>query len=139
MDLKREQTMGLLRSRKSRALCSLLTAIALVGCTTNITPPSGPVDTEVCFDPAPITGTQDNPVGEPLPCGWWVYFHSGDTVVADYTFETCVDIPPEFSPGDEIFIRINGDWGGIKCAYDWFASVPWVPGFTLFGDFVVTD
>jgi hypothetical protein len=126
--------------RKLMAFCWLLFVIGLLGCTTNITPPSGPAGTEVCFDPAPIAGTQFNPGGDPLPCGWWVYFQSGDTSGSTYTWESCVDIPEHFVPGDEIFIRINGDDGGIKCHWvDEFQLFPWVPGYTLFGSFVVTE
>ena len=132
--------MGAGTGRRLWAFCSIVLIAALIGCTTNITPSSGPVGTEICFDPAPIRG--DGYVGgELITCGWWVYFLSGDTLGSTYTYENCVDIPTQFSPGDEISITINGDWGGgLKCEWiDYYTDIPWVPGYKLFGSFVVTE
>ena len=115
-----------------------------IGCTTNITPPSGPVGTEVCFDPAPITLFQ---LGgdEIYPCGWFVDFESEDDAICGYTYETCIQIPsdpPYFSPGEEILITITGDtgYGLFKCGFiDFFDDTDWVPGFKLYGSFLVTE
>ncbi len=126
--------------RGSRAWLVLLSIALCMGCTTNLTPPSGPVGTEVCFDPAPINGWAFGAGDEHIPCGWWVYFDSGDVQGSAYTYEPCVEIPEYFAPGDEISIRINGDEGGIKCSWvDVFQRIPWVPGYTLFGSFSVTE
>ena len=123
------------------AFCAIILIATLAGCTTNVTPPSGPAGTEVCFDPAPITfpDLYGEIVGD---CGWWVDFQSSDEHDHTYTYERCVTIPPQFLPGDLIFMTVTGDTadGFFKCKFvDFFQDILWVPGFKLFGSFVVTE
>ena len=127
--------------RRSWILGLILFAAGSVSCTTDITPPSGSVETEICFDPTPITLYKTDGY-EIYDCGWWVVFRSNDDVVNTYSRESCVNIPAEFFPGDELLITITGDtgYGFFKCQWiDFFELVPGFPGWKLTGSFIVTE
>ncbi len=119
----------------------LLLAVGLVGCTVNVTPPSGPVDTELCFDPMPRTLYQRGSSG-PINCGWWIDFESPGKEVHDYIYDNCVTLPSDFSAGDEVSITITGDTAQdyFKCHWiNYFEALPWVPEFKSYGSFQVTE
>ena len=116
----------------------ILIMAGLAGCTTDISPPSGPVETEVCFDPAPPTGFNDFL----RSCGWFIELQlDGTTQSWDYTYDQCFTIPSTFSPGDDIFVEVTGDWGStwIKCGFDKLE----IPGllylYQYYGTFLVTE
>jgi hypothetical protein len=124
----------------------ILFATGSVGCTTDIAPPSGPAETEICFNPTPATlyriQYDGEGVEEVIDCGWWVDFRSADEVVSIYSLESCVRIPQEFLPGDDLSITVTGDtgYGFFKCQWiDFFKGFPGVPGWKLTGHFKVTD
>ena len=99
--------------RRLWTVCSiLLFAVGLVGCTTNITPPSGPVGTEVCFDPAPFTFIDPTPPGE--LCPWIVSFDLPDEPsfrpYPIYTDNTCFTIPSDYPVG-EYNVAVAGQMG----------------------------
>jgi hypothetical protein len=128
--------------RRLLAFSSMVLIVTLVGCTTNVTPPSGPVGTEVCFDPMPTTAYQDGGGHPVIDCGWWVDFQSGLEAVHIYTYEECLPVPEVFSPGEDLRIAVTGDTaqGNFKCDWiDYFELLPGVPGWKLHGYFLVTD
>ncbi len=130
-------TMKTISISRSRGFRSLLLVMVLAGCTTNITPPSGPAGTEVCFDPAP---PRSQWVGG--ACGWYIDLKLDEaTVSTDYTYEQCFTIPSQLSPGDELLVEVTGDWSGA-----WFGCEEYkyeVPGllplYEYFGAFLVTE
>ena len=115
----------------------LLCLVALSGCSpgpTSIDPPSGPVGTEVCFDPAPPLF--ETYLGE--TCGWFVRVGMDPAVPALYDYvgyvrDNCFEIPswlqivepfPPFdfwdhdvSPGDVLKIYVAPDWGALLFGY----------------------
>ena len=94
-------------------LFSILILLGLAGCTTDVSPPSGPVETEVCFHPAPPTSWDSGGT-----CGWFIELQLDETTLSyDYTYDRCFTIPSRFSPGDEILVEVTGDWSqpGFKC------------------------
>ena len=119
--------------RRLWAVCSiLLFAVGLVGCTTNITPPSGPVGTEVCFDPAPFTFVDDV---ERTPCPWHVWMETPDGesfIEVGETYDKCFDIPAECLVGREYTVTVAGKWS-IGCSL----YFPYPAAF--YGSFVVTE
>jgi hypothetical protein len=128
--------------RRLWAVFSVVLIATLVGCTTNVTPPSGPVGTEICFAPMPTTKYQEGSGDTIIDCGWWVDFQSGLKVVRTYTYEECLPVPEDFSPGKELRVAVTGDTGegGLKCQWiDYYQLLPGVPGWKLHGYFLVTD
>ena len=129
--------------RRSWTLSSMVLVATLVGCTTNVTPPSGPVGTEICFDPMPLTDYQYGIGDTVIDCGWWVDFQSGLKVVRTYTWEECLPVPEDFSPGEELRVAVTGDtaqFSHFKCQWiDYYELLPGVPGWKLHGYFLVTD
>ena len=122
-------------SRKSRAFCSLLFVVGLVGCTTNITPPSGPAGTEVCFDPAPIRWPGWVPELGDILCEWGVRLRLDDNfTLIIHTDDKCFNIPSWYSIGDEITIHVFSGLG-FACELN-TEGVPWL---TLYGSFLVTE
>ncbi len=128
---------------------SLLLAVLLAGicgCSpepTEIDPPSGPVGTQVCFNPTPprfvgVTGET---------CGWYVVLtsHSGYDTAFDrfYTYENCFELPSgEFFAGDVVTVEVHPDWYAGLAAYWCDAAFPQPPldGLgVLYGTFLVTE
>jgi len=80
-------------------------------------------------------------------CGWWVFLYSGlDAYIGaplDYiilnTKEPCFNIASDFSVGDNLFIVVEGDPGGFYCSQYVAPPYFWVPVFTRYGGFVVTE
>ena len=109
--------------------------VALIGCTTNITPPSGPTGTEVCFDPAPIRlPGWDSELGDIL-CDWGVRLRSGDnSAPIIHTDDMCFNIPSAYSVGDEITIHV---FSGLGFACE--LNTEGVQGLSLYGSFIVSD
>ncbi len=117
----------------------------LAGCSpklTNIDPPSGPVETQVCFSPTPpqFTGV----TGE--TCGWYVDLTLDDITYAHfYIYENCFDLPYEgidFFPGDVVTIEVRPDWLAGLTAYWCDAFFPGPPLDSLgimYGTFTVTE
>ncbi len=124
------------------AIGSIVLVAALLGCNTEVIPASGPVGTEVCFDPMPETAYQYGGPGGVIDCGWWVAFQHGLHQVRTYTWEECIPVPEEFSPGDDLRIVVTGDiaqWY-FKCNWiDYLEFFPGVPGWKLHGYFLVTE
>lgn len=134
-------------NRRLWAVCSvLLFALGLLGCTTNITPPSGPVGTEVCFSPAPFTwfGTDGGMEYELFLCPWHVtltlhrdgsYLHYIPTDGQCFNIPASTEYPTPsvVSAGDEFTVEVYGAMG--------FACEPWFQGslLSLYGHFVVTE
>jgi hypothetical protein len=101
--------------RRLWAVCSiLLFAVGLVGCTTNITPPSGPVGTEVCFDPAPFTFVAYQTY---QLCPWTVLFRFPDepSFLPDPipTDDQCFTLPYDYPVG-EYTVAVAGRMG-LNC------------------------
>ena len=120
----------------------ILFAAGSVSCTTNVTPPSGPVGTEICFDPMPNTAYQSGGGDTVTDCGWWVDFQSGLKAVRTYTREECLPVPEDFSPGEDLRVAVTGDTaqGNFKCEWiDYYELLPGVPGWKLHGYFLVTE
>ena len=111
-------------------LFSALFVVGLVGCTTNITPPSGPIGTEVCFDPAPFRFI--DATGSEL-CGWSVWMEAADTSLLEVgtTDDKCFNIPATCSAGLEYTVMVAGKWGPGCAKY--------FPDSRLYGSFVVTE
>jgi hypothetical protein len=66
----------------------------------------------------------------------------GGFSVSLITQESCFNIPPEFSVGDELFIVVAGHVFGngyMKCLYAIPIFDQWLPGFLLCSSFVVTE
>jgi hypothetical protein len=133
-------------TRRWWAFYSILVAAALVGCETTVIPPSGPVGTEICFDPMPNTAYQPGYPGEVIDCGWWVEFRgdlqAGFKTVSTYTWEECLPVPDDFLPGDQLRVTVTGDtgYGYFKCQWiDYFQFFPGVPRWKLTGYFLVTE
>jgi len=98
--------------RRLWAVCSmLLFAVGLVGCTTNITPPSGPVGTEVCFDPAPFTFVDYQTL---QLCPWIVLFELPDEPSFNpypiFPDDKCFTIPSDYPVG-EYTVAVAGQMG----------------------------
>lgn len=130
-------------ARRLLSFCSIVLIATLLGCTTNVTPPSGPVGTEICFDPMPSTSYQYGSGDTIIDCGWWVDFQSGSTAVRTYSYEECVTVPGDFSPGEDLRVAVTGDLAEgahFKCQWiDYYELLPGVPGWKLHGYFLVTD
>jgi hypothetical protein len=101
--------------RRLWTVCSiLLFAVGLIGCTTNFTPPSGPVGTEVCFDPAPFTFV-DYTSGQ--LCPWIVLFEIPDEPSFNpypiFPDDKCFTIPSDYPVG-EYTVAVAGQMG-LNC------------------------
>jgi hypothetical protein len=119
--------------RRLWTVCSiLLFAVGLVGCTTNITPPSGPVGTEVCFNPAPFTFI-DYQTGQ--LCPWILWFRLPDEPsfrpYPIYTDNKCFTIPSDY-PFGEYTVTVAGQMG-LGC------DIHFAGQFPLYGSFTVTE
>lgn len=125
-----EATVG----RDLRRAVLVVFAAGLIGCTTNITPPSGPVGTEVCFDPAPFTSI-DQLSG--ALCPWDVVLWPDDDLHAlpkIYSDDKCFNIPSACLVGHEYTIQVSGRWG-LGCDVS-FQPAQWL---SVWGSFVVTE
>ena len=115
----------------------VLILAGLAGCTTDIDPASGPVETEVCFHPAPPTSWDTGGA-----CGWFVELQlDGTTMSYDYTDDRCFTIPSQFSPGDELLVEVTGDWSqpGFKCGFYKLEVPGLVYLYQYYGTFLVTE
>jgi len=117
----------------------VLIVMGLAGCTTDtdIFPPSGPVETEACFDPAPPTAWDSGG-----SCGWFIDLQlEGTRRFSDYTYNRCFTIPAIFSPGEELLVEVTGDWAwaGVKCAYFKREDPTLLPLYQYYGTFLVTE
>lgn len=123
----------------------LFVLAGILGCSpepTNINPPSGPVETQVCFSPTPpqFTGV----TGE--TCGWYVNLTLDErTYPHFYTYENCFDLPYEdidFFAGDVVTVEVRPDWHAGLAAYWCDAAFPLPPLDSLgimYGTFTVTE
>jgi hypothetical protein len=118
---------------------SILIVAGLTGCTTNISPPSGPSETRVCFNPAPPTGFG----GQLDRCGWFVELQrDGERRWSRYTENQCFTIPSlTFFPGEEISVEVTGDWGqtGFKCGFQKVELPELLFLYQYYGTFLVTE
>ena len=119
--------------RQLWTVCSvLLFAVGLVGCTTNITPPSGPVGTEVCFNPAPFTWIEYE-TGQ--LCPWKVWFDLPDEPSfmpsPISTDNKCFTIPSDYPVG-EYAVTVAGQMG-LGC------DIHFVWPLDVYGIFTVTE
>ena len=82
---------------------AFLAVLFMVGCTTNIEPPTGPVGTVVTFDPPPSTYfCGPDPLNQ-----YWVEMSVGGELRATACItEMSFEIPDTFVPGEEISIKI---------------------------------
>ena len=119
----------------------ILIVAGLIGCTTNIPPPSGPSETEVCFDPAPPTGFGGGGLFD--RCGWFIELQvDGDTRWSRYTENQCFTIPSlTFFPEEEISVEVTGDWGqiGFKCGFQKVELPELLSLYQYYGTFLVTE
>lgn len=111
---------------------SIVLVAGVVGCTTNLTPPSGPPGKEVCFDPAPFTWFG----AEGEFCGWRVaLWYDATTSYPGPIFAdgNCFTIPTSCSVGDEFLVQVSGAtfMGCISFQPLWYLSA--------FGHFTVTE
>jgi hypothetical protein len=135
---------GRMNPRITTMLCVLwvLSAPGLVGCgkTMHIAPLSGPVGTNVCFNPAPPTGF-DSTLER---CGWFIELQKdGTTQWAEYTVDQCFTMPSNigFLPGDEIFVEVTGDWGqiGFECGFQKVEVPELLSLYQYYGTFLLTE
>ncbi len=115
------------------ALAWILLVVCAVGCKTNVTPPAGPVCTEVCFEPVFFSDCD---------CSQSVDLYLDDpptqSVFHEWTDTQCMRIPAFLSPGDQLTIRVAGDlaclglgWG--ECGFAYLSET------SVFGRFRVTE
>ena len=123
--------------KRSRGLALVsgwvLLAACICGCKTNVHPPSGPVCTEVCFNPVFFPDCHC-----PQKVDFFLGFPFLPSAATGWTEGECIRIPYLFSPGDNLTMQVTGDLGCTGAMW-WECGFLFLPHTSVWGGVSVTE